>query len=61
MRIICDLVAPSASAPSRSPGGARLNTSRDTEATIGTTMRPTTSPAMKNDWLNGGSAPQRSG
>ena len=51
VRIIWDRVAPRASAPSRSPGGARLKTSRDTEATMGTIIRPTTRPAIKNELL----------
>ncbi len=55
--IIWDRVAPRASAPSLSPGGARLNTSRQTEATMGTIISPTTSPATKNDPLNGGARP----
>ena len=36
--------APSATPPSRSPGGARENTSRVMEAMIGTIMMPTTIP-----------------
>ena len=51
VRIICALVAPRARAPSRSPGGARLKTSRATDATMGTIMRPMTRPAMKNEEL----------
>ena len=54
VRIICQRLAPSARAASRSPAGARENTSRQMDATIGTIMMPTTRPAMKIDALSGG-------
>ena len=47
--IIPDRVPPSASAASQTPRGAWDITSRVTEATIGSTMRPTTMPAMNID------------
>ncbi len=43
------LVAPSAKAPSRSPGGACMKASRMTEQAIGVTISATTMPAMKVD------------
>ena len=52
-RIIPSLVAPSASAPSRSPTGACENTSRITEVAIGVTIRPTTTPAMNSEDVYG--------
>jgi hypothetical protein len=42
-------VAPSAKAPSFSPGGAWENTSRMTEVEIGITISDTTMPAMNGD------------
>ena len=54
VRIICQRLAPSASAASRSPAGARENTSLQMEATMGTIISPTTSPAIKIDALSGG-------
>ncbi len=45
-RIIPHRVLPSASAASFSPGGVCANTSRTTDATIGTTINATTMPAM---------------
>jgi hypothetical protein len=42
-------VAPSAYAPSRSPGGAWLNASRMIEQAIGVTISATTIPAMNVD------------
>src|SRR5229473_342740 len=47
--IMPHLVAPSAYAPSRSPGGACENASRITEQAIGVTMSDTTVPAMNAD------------
>ena len=45
-RIIPHFVPPSASAPSRSPGGACAKTSRMTAVAIGITITATTVPAM---------------
>ena len=53
-RIICHRLAPRARAASRSPAGAREKTSRQIDATMGTIMIPTTSPAMKIEALSGG-------
>ena len=47
LRIMPHLVAPRAKAPSRSPTGAWVNTSRMMELAIGATIRATTIPAMK--------------
>ncbi len=54
VRIICQRLAPRASAASRSPAGASEKTSRQIEATIGTIMMPTTRPAMRIEALRGG-------
>ena len=61
VRIICQRLAPRARAASRSPAGARENTSRQMEATMGTIMSPTTRPAMKIEALSGGLATWKKG
>ncbi|ACU36588.1 hypothetical protein Amir_2653 [Actinosynnema mirum DSM 43827] len=48
-RITPQRVEPSASAASRSPWGAEENTSRMTDAVIGTTIVETTTPRMNVD------------
>src|SRR5262249_24119646 len=48
-RIMPHRAAPSASAPSYSPGGVWENTSRITDVAMGSTISDTTTPAMKFD------------
>jgi hypothetical protein len=52
MRTMPQRVPPSARAASFSPGGAWAKTSRVTEATIGSTISDTTTPAMNIDCTN---------